>query len=78
MEAIGRLLTSKDRAEIERRSVRTIERERERGDGCPYVRLGRRIYYRPEDVQQFIAAHVRGSHKKSPAARMSDTREALE
>jgi hypothetical protein len=70
MEAIRRLLTSKDRAEIERRSVRTIERERERGDGCPYVRLGRRIYYRPEDVQQF--------HKKSLAARKSDTREPFE
>jgi hypothetical protein len=78
MEAIRRLLTSKDRAEIERRSVRTIERERERGDGCPYVRLGRRIYYRPEDVQQFIAAHVRGFHKKSLPARKSDMREALE
>jgi hypothetical protein len=76
MEAIRGLLTSKDRAKIEQRSVRTIERERERGDGCPYVRLGRRIYYRPEDVQQFIAAHVRGSHKKSSAARTSDTREA--
>ena len=43
--------------------------------------MGRRIYYRPEDVQQFIAAHVRGSHgssdKKSQADRMSDTREAV-
>jgi hypothetical protein len=63
MEAIRQLLTSKQRAEIEQRSVRSIERERERGDGCPYVQLGRRIYYRPEDVERFIAAHVRGSEK---------------
>jgi hypothetical protein len=34
MEAIRQLLTSKQRAEIEQRSVRSIERERERGDGC--------------------------------------------
>jgi hypothetical protein len=67
MEAIRRLLTSKDRAEREHRSVRTIERERERGDGCPYVQLGRRIYYRPEDVEQFISAHVRGNAASSGA-----------
>jgi hypothetical protein len=74
-------LTEKEYAGIRRCSVRTTERERETGVGCPYVRMGRRIYYRPEDVQQFIAAHVRGSHrgsdKKTHADRMSDTREAV-
>jgi hypothetical protein len=72
-----RLLTQKEYADMRRCSVRTTERERETGNGCPYVRMGRRIYYRPEDVQQFITAHVRGSDKKSPPARMSDAREAV-
>jgi hypothetical protein len=65
--AIERLLTSRQRAEIEQRSVRSIERERDRGDGCPYVKLGRRIYYRPDDVEKFIAANVRGAERYSAA-----------
>jgi hypothetical protein len=61
MEAIRKLLDSKELAEITGRSVRSIERDRETGDGCPYVRFGRLIRYRPEDVEKHIAAHVLGS-----------------
>jgi hypothetical protein len=63
MEAIRKLINSKAYAEVRDCSVRTIEREREGRNGCPYVQLGRRIYYRPEDVERFIAAHVRSSEK---------------
>jgi hypothetical protein len=59
------LLTSKEYAAVRRCSDRTIERERESGDGCPYVQLGRRIYYRREDVERFINAHVRGKDQVS-------------
>src|SRR5258708_2055620 len=65
MQAIERLLTPKEYADIRRCSIRTTERERERCDGCPYVQMGRRIYYRREDVEQFISAHVRRPHQTS-------------
>jgi hypothetical protein len=52
------LWSSKKYAAATGRSERTVERERERGDGCAYVRFGKRIFYRPEDVENYIAAHV--------------------
>jgi hypothetical protein len=54
------LLTAKECADYRRCHVRTLERERELGNGCPYVRIGGRIYYRRSDIDQFIAAHVCG------------------
>jgi hypothetical protein len=61
------LWTSREYAGYRRCSQRTVDRERERGDGCPYVRIGARIYYRPCDVERFIAAHVCGSDRASTA-----------
>jgi hypothetical protein len=52
------LLTAKECAEYRRCHVRTLENERERGDGCPFIRIGRRIYYRRADVDKFIADHL--------------------
>jgi hypothetical protein len=69
LEPLNKLLTQKEYADIRRCSVRTAERERESGDGCPYVRLGRRIYYRREDVERFISAHVRGIKQNTPRGR---------
>ena len=54
------LLTVRECADYRRCSIRTLDRERELGDGCPYVRIGSRIYYRRGDIDRFIAAHVRG------------------
>ena len=62
MEEIRKLLDSKEVAEITGRSVRSVERDRESGDGCPYVRFGRLIRYRPEDVEKYIAAHLSGPY----------------
>src|SRR5262245_39788659 len=56
-----RLITTNEYADIRNCSTRTIEREREQGDGCPYIRFGRRIYYRRADIEAFIMAHVHGS-----------------
>jgi hypothetical protein len=52
------LLTARECADYRRCSLRTLDRERELGNGCPYVRIGGRIYYRRGDVDQFIADHV--------------------
>jgi hypothetical protein len=54
------LLTSAEYAHYRRSSLRTVERERETGKGCPYVRLGGRVLYRRADVERYIAGHVRG------------------
>jgi excisionase family DNA binding protein len=54
------LLTSREAAEFLRCSLRTLDRERADGRGCPFVRIGRRIRYRRADVEAFVAAHLRG------------------
>jgi hypothetical protein len=54
------LLTQKECARVRRTSVRTLDRERAQGRGCPYVQLGSRIFYRRRDVEKYIEAHVRG------------------
>jgi hypothetical protein len=52
-----RLLTQAEYARYRRCSIRTIERERAVGTGCPYVRIGARILYRLADVDRFVDAH---------------------
>jgi excisionase family DNA binding protein len=61
------LLTTRETAELLRCSVRTLDRERADGRGCPWVRIGGRVRYRRADVEAFVAAHVRG-HAAEPAA----------
>jgi hypothetical protein len=73
------LLTARECADYRRTSLRTLDRERERGDGCPYVRIGARIYYRRADVDRFIAAHVCSRDHASPTitARLDELSAAL-
>jgi hypothetical protein len=54
------LLTELETAGVRRCSTRKLQRDRAEGRGCPYVRIDGRIFYRRKDVEQFIAAHVRG------------------
>jgi hypothetical protein len=56
------LLTPKECSAYRRCSLRKLDRERADGRGCPYVRIDGRIFYRRQDVDRFIAAHVRGVH----------------
>jgi hypothetical protein len=39
-------------------AVSSIQKERVRGDGPPYVKIGRLVRYRPEDVREWVAARV--------------------
>lgn len=55
------LLTERELAELRGCSPRTIAVERQRGGGVPFVRWGRSILYRWEDIQSFLAANVRTS-----------------
>jgi len=55
------LLTPLECAQYRRCSVRKLDRERSEGRGCPYVRIDSRIFYRRDDVDRFVTAHVRGA-----------------
>jgi hypothetical protein len=54
------LITAAEFARLRRCSLRTLDRERAEGRGCPYVRLGARVLYRRADIERYIEAHVHG------------------
>lgn len=45
-------------AEHRGQPVSTLQKERVRGDGPPFVKIGRLVRYRPEDVRAWIAERV--------------------
>jgi len=53
------LLTAAEYARLRRCSLRTLDRERANRSGCPYVRLGGRIFYRVSDIERYIEMLVR-------------------
>jgi predicted DNA-binding transcriptional regulator AlpA len=55
------LLNQREAAEFLRLSERTLERFRLTGDGPPYVKAGRRVVYRREDLDRWIEDHVRNN-----------------
>jgi hypothetical protein len=55
------LLTETEAAQLRRQSVRTLQAERVRGGGCPFVKLGRSVRYRRGDVLRFIESNVKAS-----------------
>jgi predicted DNA-binding transcriptional regulator AlpA len=42
-------------------SKSSLQKERVRGDGPPFVKIGRMVRYRPEDVREWIARQIVGS-----------------
>ena len=62
------LLTPQEYAHVRRSSVRTLDRERAEGRGCPFVRLGSRIFYRRRDIDRYIEAQVRGGEFRAADA----------
>jgi hypothetical protein len=59
--SLDELLTEIEVAQLRRQSVRTLQAERLRGDGCRFVKIGRSVRYRRADVLQFIESNVRTS-----------------
>jgi hypothetical protein len=55
------LLTESEAARLRRQSIRTLQAERLRGGGCPFVKLGRSVRYRRSDVARFIESNVKTS-----------------
>jgi hypothetical protein len=52
------LLTQREAALALRLSERTLERSRVSGFGPPFAKLGRRVLYRQDDLDQWIAGRV--------------------
>lgn len=53
-----RLLTEAEAGKILGWSVVTLQTRRWKGQPPRYVKLGRNVRYRPEDLQAFLADHV--------------------
>ena len=54
------LLSTRDAAAYLALSPRTLEKWRSRGVGPAYSRIGRRVVYRRDDLDAFVAAGVVG------------------
>lgn len=48
-------------------SPRTLEGWRRRGEGPPYLKIGRRVKYRPEDIEAFKTTRLQASSTASQA-----------
>lgn len=57
------LLTEQEYARITKRSVASVRRDRLLRQGCPYLKLGALVRYRPEDVR----AHLERSLRRTTA-----------
>jgi len=69
-------LTPAEYARYRRCSLRTLDRERAEGRGCPYARLGGRILYRRTDIEKYLAANINGGRiNPSPELGLAQTRE---
>ena len=55
------LLTQREAAAQLRLSQRTLERFRVSGDGPTYVKAGRLVRYREQDLEKWIASRIVGS-----------------
>jgi len=53
--ALETLLTEHEYARITKRSVASVRRDRLLRQGCPYVKLGALVRYRPDDVRAHLA-----------------------
>jgi hypothetical protein len=53
------LLTEHEYARITKRSVASVRRDRLLLQGCPYVKLGALVRYRPEDVREHLEQNLR-------------------
>lgn len=56
-----RLLTQVEAARLLRLSERTLERLRLQGGGPSYIKCGRSVRYRIDDIERWIDARVVGS-----------------
>ena len=60
------LLTTQETAEKLRRKKSCLEAWRTRGGGPVYVKVGRAVFYREQDLEKFIEAGLRSNTSEVP------------
>ncbi|MGG7644487.1 helix-turn-helix transcriptional regulator [Rhodovulum sp. YNF3179] len=54
---LSNLFTEQQYADLRRVSRRTVQRDRALRKGPPFIKIGRRIYYRPEAIEAWLLAN---------------------
>ena len=54
-------------AKVLDKSVRTLQAERQRGTGIPFLKLGRSVRYDPNVVERYLRAQTRASTSQTEA-----------
>ena len=72
------LLDEFEYARIIGRSVSSIRRDRVLGAGCPYVKLGSLVRYRPADVRSYLELNLRHSVIRPAGTRLDDLGDFIE
>ena len=65
---IEKLYTEKQYIAITGESLAKARRNRMFGNGCPFVKLGRQVRYRPSDIRLYIDRNVRAMNAPREAA----------
>jgi len=52
------LLNERQYSKITDQSLTKVQRDRKHGRGCPFVKLGRHVRYRPEDVRRYFESNL--------------------
>ncbi|WP_142278448.1 helix-turn-helix domain-containing protein [Mycobacterium europaeum] len=61
MDALPALMTTAEVADLIRASKESLNQDRYLGRGLPYVRIGRKIRYRREDILKYLSDNtIRG------------------
>ena len=55
MNITKKLLCEKEVETIYGLNARTLQRERTIGSGIPYHKIGRRVFYRRSDIEEFLS-----------------------
>lgn len=61
MEKQSTLLDERQLAELLNVPVRTLQAQRQRGTGIPFVKIGRLVRYEASNVSEYLKGHLRAS-----------------
>lgn len=66
--ALSDLISEEEYAALRGVSVRTIHRDRALRKGPPFIKLGRKIFYRPEAIEAWVLAQEQTPTQSGRAA----------
>jgi hypothetical protein len=57
LDSIPQVIDEYEAAKVLRKSVQTLRNERHLRRGCPYLKLGRSVRYRVDDLLNYLEKH---------------------